>query len=298
MNQRKLRTVAVTLFATLAMVITCLLNATPATALGKVKCGDTGPVTVANVDPIMDHNGTGSMHEHQVFGNTSWVAKGDSANYTDLINGSTDCRLPADTAGYWTPTLRYISGPKKGQLIATQQFTAYYRDYTNNGKFGPGQAFPADTRLVSEPGHGYWDCGDKSGTSPTAFVPSCVGQSGKPGHTLTAHIELPSCWDGVLPNHKSTDVGDTSDNAHYAYPVRKVCPAGFPNKMVGLRETLQFTYVGDGTDVALASDAMMGTSDGRSLHADFWNGWQQDKFVAFAKQCVQGIGYTTKACMP
>lgn len=300
MTRRNTYTLLVGLFGLVVLLAALLVPTDHATALGKVKCGDNGAVTVANLDPIVDHNGEGSMHEHQIFGNTAWVDQGDAANYADLQGGSTDCRVPADTAGYWTPTLRYVSGPKSGQLIPAQQFTAYYRPFTNVGKFGEGAAFPADTRLVAPIGHNMWSCGQNSGAKSALVpaIPDCTGQSGKPGHTLTAHVKFPSCWDGVLPDHHDSDVGDTSDNEHYAYPVRKACPAGFPHKMVGLNETVQFEYVGNGTDVALSSDEMMGTSDGLSMHGDFLNAWNQPEFEAFVKQCVQGVGYTNAACMP
>lgn len=294
------RRATVPLFSAMLLVLALLVPASPAAALGKVKCGDTGPVAVANLDPIVNHNGAGSMHEHQFFGNTAWVGNGNAANYDDLAGQTTDCRLSADTAGYWTPTLRYISGPHKGDLIPAQQFTAYYRPYQNVGKFGAGEAFPADTRLVAPIGHNMWNCGQNSGAKSALVpaIPDCTGQSGKPGHTLTAHVKFPSCWDGVLPNHHDGDVGDTQDTAHYAYPKAGKCPAAFPREMVGLNETLQFEYVGDGTDVALSSDAMEGTSDGLSFHADFWNAWDQQAFTAFVTQCVQGKGYTNAACMP
>lgn len=290
------------ILAGLAAAMLPLAMLTPqAAALGKVKCADSGAVTVANLDPIVNHNGTGSMHEHQIFGNTGWISKGDSANYNDLVGQDTTCRIKGDTAGYWTPTLRYISGPNKGKLIDAQQFTAYYRPFTNVGKFGPGAAFPADTRLVAPEGHNMWNCGQNSGTKAklVPYIPDCTGQSGKPGHTLTAHVKFPSCWDGVLPNHSDSDVGDTRDNAHYAYPVRGKCPTAFPHEMVGLNETVQFPYVGNGTDVALSSDEMEGTSDGLSMHGDFWNGWDQPTFEKFVNDCVNNSGlFTNKECMP
>ena len=37
------------------------------------------------------------------------------------------------------------------------------------------------------------------------------------------------------------------------------CPAGLPIGVTELRETIQFPYVGNGTDVALSSDKVMGT---------------------------------------
>ena len=80
---------------------------------------------------------------------------------------------------------------------------------------------------------------------------------GRSGSRLTAHINYPSCWDGVLPRHTSTQVGNTSDNAHFAYRLdSRTCPPGFPVKTVELRMTIQFQYTGRGTDLALSSDHM------------------------------------------
>jgi hypothetical protein len=279
-----------------------------ADALGKIRCdaNRTPTVAIGAYDPIMDHNQASSAHEHQFFGNMAWLsdlANPNAAQYNDLVGKSTNCRVAADTSAYWTPTLRYLPGtPKAGQLVPAQQFTAYYRPYTGEGsKMGPGIAYPADTRLVSSPGHDSWNCGDQSGakSTPLAYIPDCSGLSGKAGFTLTAHVDFPSCWDGVLPNHSSTDVGDTSDNAHYAYPVRKVCPAGFPIRTVELRETIQYPYVDHGTDVGLSSDAAAGVANGRSLHGDFFNAWNQSAFESFVAACVNGSGtYTEKQCAP
>ena len=55
---------------------------------------------------------------------------------------------------------------------------------------------------------------------------------------MTAHIDFPSCWDGVKPSHTAAQNGDTRDNAHYAYAVAKKCPAGFPIGVAELRETI------------------------------------------------------------
>lgn len=283
--------------------------ATPSLALGKVKCdvNNQPAVAVGTYDPIVNHNGQGAMHEHQFFGNIAWhsLANPNTANYEDLVGKTNNCRkvlgltYSADSAGYWIPTLRYTTGPKAGQLVPAQQFTAYYRSAAGT-TFGPAVAFPADTRLVSEPGHYNWTCGQKSGarSAPVSSIPDCTGLSGKPGLTLTAHIDFPSCWDGVKPNHTASEVGDTRDNAHYRYKVGKSCPAGFPIGVTELRETVQFQYTGPGNDVALSSDAHAGVNDGQSLHGDFWNAWRQPEFEQFIKTCVNNVGYSTAKCDP
>lgn len=294
-----MRRVTVPLLMALTLVAAVLVPASSAGAMAKIKCKET--VAVANVDPIVDHDKVGpTMHTHQFFGNNAWLRKGNSANYADLVGKGTNCRNAADTSAYWTPVLRYKSGPRQGQRVPVRAFTAYYRPYTGVGsKTGVGRPYPADTRLVAS-AHD-WGCGDKSGVKLTQTIPSCLGQSGKPGHTLTAHINFPSCWDGVLPNHRATDVGDTRDNAHYAYRVRSgrswVCPKAFPVQMVALQETLQFTYTGAGQDVELSSDAMMGTTDGASLHGDFLNAWVQPGFESMVRNCVNAGGrYTAAEC--
>jgi hypothetical protein len=289
---------------------TALVSASPAQALGKVKCDKTNQpvVAVGRYDPIVNHNGTGSAHEHQFFGNIAWhdLANPNAANYADLEGEANNCRhvlgqsTSADSAGYWIPTLRYHSGPKAGQLVPAQQFTAYYRSFDHQD-FGAGLPFPADTRLVATKHD--WGCGQFSGVPTGPSIPSCEGQSGKPGRTLTAHVDFPSCWDGVLPNHRPSDVGSTTDNAHYAYPVKakggSSCPPGFPHKMVKLRETFQFAYTGPGNDISLDSDHHAGVMDGESLHADFWNTWVQPDFEKFVATCVTSSArHSTAACDP
>ena len=271
-----------------ALVLAGLVgSASSASAMLKVKCKQT--TGTAAVDPIVHHNESNAMvHTHQFFGNNGWLAKGNFANYADLVSRGTNCREVADTAGYWTPTLRYTTGTH--QTIPVQAFTAYYRPFTGVGgpDSGPGLAFPADTRLV---GTKYdWSCGQYMPVAPSTSVPSCLGADGSPGKTLTLHIDFPNCWDGVRPRHYTTTVGNTTDNAHYAYSTKKSgvvsCPTGFPYKMISLRESLQFKYIGAGTDVGLSSDPMAGTTDGRSAHGDFWNTWQQASFQNLVTACI------------
>lgn len=283
---------------------------TPASALGKVKCdvNNQPAVSVGTYDPIVNHNGTGASHEHQFFGNIAWhsLSNPNTANYSDLVGKANNCRkvlglsYSADSAGYWIPTLRYTSGPKAGQLVPAQQFTAYYRSAAGT-TFGAAQPIPADTRLVSEPGRYNWTCGQNSGarSAPVSTIPDCTGLSGKPGYTLTAHIDFPSCWDGVKPTHSASDVGDTRDNKHYAYTVAKKCPAGFPIGVAELRETVQFKYVENGQNVALSSDHDL-TARGSSLHGDFWNTWMQPEFEQFVKTCIvsKTSAYSTAKCDP
>jgi uncharacterized protein DUF1996 len=256
-------------------------------AKAKIQCKvSTGQ---AFADPIVFHNATGKVgHQHTFFGNNALLSLSNpnAANYTDLAGKPTNCENTADTAGYWTPTL---IDRATGKPVPVAAFTAYYRSFDHKD-FGTAQAFPADTRLIAKPTTdtriNNWSCGQFDSQNPVSYIPKCSGST--PGNRLTAHVTFPSCWDGVRPAHRATDSGLTSDSAHYAYPTKGVCPAGFPNKVTELRETIQYNYAGDPANLVLASDAMMGTSQGRSLHADFWNTWDQAGFERMVRDCITG----------
>jgi len=301
----KTRLFALLTTMSLLLVGTVALGA-PAQAMAKIKCKMT--TGAGEVDPIVHHNEpvggamSSMIHKHQFFGNNAFLAMANpnTASYADLMGKGTNCANTADTAGYWTPQLQ---NKATGAAVPVQAFTAYYRPFEGVGgpDMGPGMAFPADTRLLASQYD--WNCGDQSGalSTPVSSIPSCVGLSGRPGLTLTSHVTFPTCWDGVRPSHKSTDAGSTTDNAHYAYKTKvkgvSICPAGFPNKMVELRETTAYTYTGAGADLELTSDAMAGTTDGRSLHADFWNTWQQAGLESMVRNCINTGGvFTTTEC--
>lgn len=302
LNRSRLLLIAACLSVLLAIAVAL---AVPARAQAKIKCADTGPAAIANVDPLMHHNEpVGSGHLHQIFGNTAWVhlANPNTANYADLVGKSTGCRNAADTAGYWQPV---VIDTRTGKPLPVHQFTAYYRSFDSRTT-GAGAAFPPDTRLVAmqdaaSPGAHGWSCGQFESIAPQATIPDCSGYSQKPGHVLTAHINFPSCWDGVAPAHRASDVGNTTDNAHYRYPVRSgkswVCPAGFGTKMVQLRETVTYPnpdkvparYLG------LTSDAMMGGHNGSTMHGDFWNAWVQSGLESMVAHCVAPGGKPSTA---
>jgi hypothetical protein len=292
-----------------------------AEALGKVKCDltksgselnwpDNVSTARAAIDPIVYHNQTGNAHVHDFFGGSwlkgvtgepHWVtAKGNTVNYSDLTNTKTSCRIPGDTAGYWTPALKYISGPKAGQYVPVTQFTAYYRGFAGQSTHAGSQAPPADVRLVANDDSGYglsgWTCGQNSAvTGGQNSIPNCSASDGGPGDQLTAHINYPSCWNGNAPNHSNSEVGDTRDNADFVYPTNKTsCPSSHPIEIAQLRQTVQYAYYGagaDGTNVALTSDGTGG--DGTSMHGDFWNTWNQSILTGFIRKCVQGLSATT-----
>lgn len=296
-----------------ALVLASLFVGTDtAHATAKIKCDvGTNKVDVATfvgkVDPIVNHNQPESMHQHDFFATKDWQAKvGNAANYDDVRASATTCREKGDTAGYWAPSLVYTSGPKAGQRVPVRQFTAYYRGFAGQTTHAGSIAFPADVRLVAQQNSASyglvgWTCGQNSTVTGSGRwqIPDCSASSGVGGDTLTAHINFPSCWDGVKPSHTSSEVGDTRDNAHWVYPTNKTaCPSTHPIEVVQLRETIQYHYTGDGTDVALTSDLMAGAAPGTTMHADFWNTWDQATLEAMVAKCVQGKSSSFGSCAP
>ena len=112
----------------------------------------------------------------------------------------------------------------------------------------------------------------------TSFPPTPPNCGSK---QIKAHVHFPWCWDGVnldTPDHRS----------HMAYgPNGRTCPATHP--VVLPRITLHVTYgVKNGTGHMLASDHAFGLPAGTSLHADFWQTWDQPVLDFLVERCLRG----------
>ncbi|MGH2539182.1 MAG: DUF1996 domain-containing protein [Actinomycetota bacterium] len=266
------RTIALAVGVALVASFLIAVIAVPASAGAGVfsitGCTDAG---VRADDPIVMPHAKGRSHVHQFFGNKSTNA---DSTYNDMVVAGTSCPLSADTAGYWAPALL----DPNGQPAKLKRATAYYRA-TSGSKGQPIRAFPRDLRIIAgspefETGTDMlgWGCDDQT-YLPT--IPDC-SSSGK--KFVKAHIIFPSCWDGV--NNDSDD-----HRSHMAYPDGAKCPASHPVRVPRL--SLHFTWaVTDGTGYSLASDMDEGTSAGHTLHADFWNTWNQGALEMLVNSCL------------
>jgi len=210
-------------------------------------------------DPIVFPGQPGASHLHDFFGNRTTNA---SSTYDSMRAGGTTCNDPGDTAGYWSPALILSNG----NVLAPTRAKAYY--YRNGGTV---QAPPANFKLVAGDSHAtgeqstkvvYFGCGNGSGISKKAYIPNCTGFSS----FLETHILFPDCWDGV--------VVDGNEAAHMAYSTMNggVCPAGYPTRFAQL--VLAVFY-----PTSNASGASFASGPYYTLHADFWNTWDQARFV-------------------
>lgn len=266
------RTIALLLTITAAgSVMVAVFGAAPASAGSGVfsvtGCSSAG---VRPDDPIVFPGRPGASHMHQFFGALNTSA---TSTYAQMIKSRSSCPLSADTAGYWAPALL----DRSGRPVALKRATAYYRATTTARNL---RAFPQDLRIIAgaptvQTGSLMvgWSCDDSSAYGAT--IPDCTKQAGK---YVKAHVIFPSCWDG-----KNLDSRD--HRSHVVYPKGAGCPSSHPVRLPRL--SVHFTWnVENGTGYSLASDRMMGTSNGRSLHADFWNTWNQRALEALVSACL------------
>lgn len=265
------RTVALSVTLVVAVVLIGV-STIPASAGSGVfsitGCTDAG---VRPDDPIVMPGHAGMSHLHQFFGNETTNA---NSTLADMVVGTSSCPLSADTAGYWAPALL----DPNDQPVPLLRATAYYRATSAKGQ--SIVAFPPDFRMIAgspalptgTPKVLGWGCDD---TTYLPTIPNCGASTGK--KFVKAHIVFPSCWNGI-------DTDSDDHRSHVAYPIGSKCPIAHPVRIPRL--SLHFTWaVTDGTGYSISSD-MDPMSAGQSLHADFWNTWNQGALEILVNTCL------------
>jgi hypothetical protein len=263
----------------------------PAAAHGKMHCKPSAGT--AQVDPMVSPGAHHSAHQHTFFANRKILTLEDPsmASYSDLTGASTACKNLADSAVYWIPTLYTAKGP-----LAPRAFIAYYRDFDHDETGIGVEPFPADLRIVAGDASSSvaqdkaivnWTCNQNSSRRGPYSSPAEANCAAATGTVyLTAHIDFPSCWDGRLNSH--TGDANTADHSgtpgavvnHFAYVVRKACPAGFTHRVPDLRMTISWDYRGDGKDVSLSS------GHPNTMHGNYWNTWVQSGLQEMIDRCI------------
>ncbi len=220
-------------------------------------------------DPIVLPWQDGKSHLHMFFGNRDVTA---SPEYDDrLLGAGTSCEQRRDTASYWAPALLDAAG----KVIEPLKMSAYYR---------PGQgvdpaevvAYPPGVMLIGGDAAAQanqatdivaWSCG--TGAARDDRPQQCPD-----GTTLRMLVTFPDCWDG----ERLTTFGAS---AHSAYSSTETdgCPDTHPVAMPQLTIGIDFPPV-DPTGLSLAS------GDITTLHADFWNVWDQAKLEREVESCI------------
>lgn len=213
-------------------------------------------------DPIVYPGVSGAAHMHDFFANRTTDAFSTLAS---LQAGTTSCNRPADTAAYWTPSL-YENGVK----VNPTSVAAYY--LPKGKELRSIKAFPSGLKVIAGPGErtSQFACRtrDRDVASSTTEVPSCPT-----GSHLVVRIFFPDCWDGI--NLDSAD-----HRSHMAYSARGRCPMTHPVPVPMLRLGVHFENSNGGSDVTFSSGAPS------TMHADFFNAWNQPALERLVRQCL------------
>jgi Domain of unknown function (DUF1996) len=220
-------------------------------------------------DPIVHFRHRGRSHDHTYFGNTSTDAFSTPASLRAA--GRTTCRLPADTAAYWAPTLFLGGRPVEplGTVVSYVRRTfARVRPFPAGLKVVAGDAAarrPQSRRVT------YWSCGGREEFSTLPTCPSSRRAS------LRLHVNFPNCWDG-----RRLDSAD--HKSHMAYSSGGRCPSTHSTEVPAL--ALEIYYGVDGArNGELASGGVF------SGHADFVNAWDQRTLAALVDRYLNGLRY-------
>lgn len=220
----------------------------------RVECA-TGQV--AAVDPIVMPGHAGMSHFHQFFGNLALDENSTAASLRAIP--ATSCRNRSDSSGYWVPTLI-----NDGTMVRPTGVDIIYRKSVN----APIVAHPAGLMLIA----GSSKATTAQATSIVSW--SCTG-SNAPGSTapsacrnrqqLVATIRFPECWDG-----KNLDSAD--HKSHVSYASNGACAAGTV-ALPQIEMRVIYPRIANVSTLSLSSGSIY------SMHADFFNGWDQRRFA-------------------
>ena len=217
-------------------------------------------------DPIVYPGEPGASHLHVFFGNDGVDA---DTTVESLAEHGTTCDQQLDKAAYWAPALL-----RDGEMLEPVKSVAYYR---------PGvdvdptivQAFPEGLVMIAGNAGAEseqpvsivaWSCG--TGITREAVPPEC-GET----RNLRLLVTFPDCWDGV---HLDSD----NHKAHVAYSSKGVCPESHPVPVPQLQFSVEYPHTGSTAGLMLASGGLL------SGHADFMNGWDQERLEREVRLCL------------
>ena len=243
----------------------------------------------AKDDPIVKPGQPGASHSHDFFGNMSTDA---FSTYQTMTDQETTCDIPEDTAAYWVPSL-YVDGrqvvPGTGRSLLSGRPLGVKVRYYSTTIASAGVTYsliPADLRMVvgvssattpaENPTLGsrmYWGC------TPQEDRPLGVKARGTaPRHCASGvtslFIRFPNCWDGVhtdSPDHRS-HVANSDTKNH--------CPTGYPMHLPPIILYIEYFVGPNWNRIELAS------GDTSSVHADFWNTWNQSALNHMIEKCL------------
>ncbi|MCW2949097.1 MAG: hypothetical protein JWN41_110 [Thermoleophilia bacterium] len=263
-------TIRVQVAACILLASTCAIAmrapARAAAASFVVKCASTH---VASDDPIVFPGRPGAAHRHEFFG-----ARGVTAHATaaQLHHRSSSCRLRADTAAYWAPSLEVDGRLVRGSLAA----------YYSRANKLRAAALPAAIKIVAgdvravatQPARvTVWQCVGRRNGKQLRRVPTTCARDQR----LAAWVRFPDCWNGRdldAPDHRS----------HMAYAIGGACPATHPVAVMQLSLLVTWPVQPRARQRVTLGGGALGPT---GMHADFWNTWQQPTLRQLRWNCIE-----------
>jgi Domain of unknown function (DUF1996) len=224
-------------------------------------------------DPIVDPGRPGASHSHDFFGNRTTDAYSTMAS---MLAGRTTCRATSDTAGYWSPTVSI-----RGTAIRPTFMKIYYLGDPDLRveTIPPGLQMVGGSKTATTAGdnpHVHWYCGEKGPIkTPRELQPyDCAPYASYPFvDGVVAVVDMPSCWDGAGLSPE-----------HVEYPVGGNCPAGW-HQLPRLSERVHLGVM-DPLDADGQVALSLSSGPYWTMHADFWNTWQQSRLDDLVSRCL------------
>jgi Domain of unknown function (DUF1996) len=244
-------------------------------------------------DPIVFPGQQGAAHSHDFFANRSTYFDSDYQSLrafvgpTRATKSGTTCVNPDDKSAYWIPTFSWTNNSGTRELKAS---TAHF--YYRAGGKPPEDVLPPPAGLKVVPNtHVNWRCAPDTAVTPS---PPTRCSSG----TLVVSIRFPDCLAEDEFGEPLTDTGPNAPDphrSHMAYAVSqpdgtKQCPSTHPNPIATLTMEVKFNIGTTSGTVMLSSD--MGAPPGSTMHADFFNAWDQDKLTALVESCINAYPFS------
>jgi hypothetical protein len=215
-----------------------------------------------------------------------------------MIGQPTTCSRPEDTAGYWIPTVSWKDSKGTQTTLTADRAVFYYRaglkDYRTVQAFAPDLRIIDDARIT-------WYCGtgdDKASSAapPTQcsggvlglkiVYPDCVAKGDLNDPNLAPVDPKTSTYGagklidpdtGQVIDHDTGQVIDSPDHESHMVKSKlqngdtRVCPSAYPIPVPTLTVNINFPMPTTSGTVVLSS------GDASTVHADFWNTWNQDE---------------------
>jgi hypothetical protein len=244
-------------------------------------------------DPIVFPDQPGMSHSHDFYGNESTNA---ASTYQSMTEATSNCGIDTDTAGYWVPT------PSLGGQVFEPNgrrgdMRIYYRAAGAEGM----SVIPTDLRMIGGDKEAAgppplrflkWYCGAGTGgtTPPSTHPYDCTPYAAEHSFVdgVVAIVTMPRCWNGV---------GRQPSDVQYAGPGPGVhCPSGYGAVLPLITERVHFgimdpclgaTPCGP-TDPDTNVQLTLSSGPYYTLHADFWNTWDQGVLDQLTQDCLNG----------